>query len=163
MLISKPNKLKNTLQHIMWMEQNKMYIWSPVTYCGGRAVAQAVSRRLPTEPGSGHVGFVVGKGGTGAGFLRVFGFPLPIIPQTALRSSWPIIRGTIGQIMTSVPSGLSVTLLQESKRKNFILLGGRFRPSSIHKKKNSMVWVRERTIPTERPPLVGEVIANFCG
>jgi hypothetical protein len=30
-------------------------------------------------------------------------------------------------------------------------------------KKNSMVWVRERTIPTERPPPVGEVIANFCG
>jgi hypothetical protein len=30
-------------------------------------------------------------------------------------------------------------------------------------KQNSMVWVRERTIPTERPPLVGEVIANFCG
>jgi hypothetical protein len=27
---------------------------------------------------------------------------------------------------------------------------------------NSMVWVRERTIPTERPPLVGEVIANFA-
>jgi hypothetical protein len=26
-----------------------------------------------------------------------------------------------------------------------------------------MVWVRERTIPTERPPLLGEVIANFCG
>jgi hypothetical protein len=24
-------------------------------------------------------------------------------------------------------------------------------------------WVYERTIPTERPPLVGEVIANFCG
>jgi hypothetical protein len=23
-----------------------------------------------------------------------------------------------------------------------------------------MVWVRERTIPTERPPLIGEVIAN---
>jgi hypothetical protein len=31
------------------------------------------------------------------------------------------------------------------------------------KKKNSMVWVRERTIPTEWPPLVGEVIANLCG
>jgi hypothetical protein len=31
------------------------------------------------------------------------------------------------------------------------------------KKLNSMVRVRERTIPTERPPLVGEVIANFCG
>jgi hypothetical protein len=28
-------------------------------------------------------------------------------------------------------------------------------------KLNSMVWVRERTIPTERSPLVGEAIANF--
>jgi hypothetical protein len=26
---------------------------------------------------------------------------------------------------------------------------------------NSVALVRERTIPTERPPLVGEVIANF--
>jgi hypothetical protein len=31
------------------------------------------------------------------------------------------------------------------------------------KKKNSMVCVRERTKPTERQLLVGEVIANFCG
>jgi hypothetical protein len=31
------------------------------------------------------------------------------------------------------------------------------------KQTNSMVWVRERIIPTERPPLVGEVIANLCG
>jgi hypothetical protein len=30
------------------------------------------------------------------------------------------------------------------------------------KKKNSMVWVRERTIPTERPPLVGEVMPTFA-
>jgi hypothetical protein len=28
-------------------------------------------------------------------------------------------------------------------------------------KLNSVVWVRERTIPTERPPLVNEVSANF--
>jgi hypothetical protein len=28
-------------------------------------------------------------------------------------------------------------------------------------KKNSMVWVRERTIPTERVPFVDEVITNF--
>jgi hypothetical protein len=34
---------------------------------------------------------------------------------------------------------------------------------NTEKKTNSMVWVRERTIPTERPPHVGEVIANFCG
>jgi hypothetical protein len=28
---------------------------------------------------------------------------------------------------------------------------------------NSVALVRERTIPTERPPLVGEFSANFCG
>jgi hypothetical protein len=35
----------------------------------------------------------------------------------------------------------------------------------IHKTKklNSMALVRERTVPTERPPPVGEVSANFCG
>jgi hypothetical protein len=30
-------------------------------------------------------------------------------------------------------------------------------------KKNSVTWVCERTIPTERAPLFGEVSANFCG
>jgi hypothetical protein len=30
-------------------------------------------------------------------------------------------------------------------------------------KLNSMALVRERTIPTEHPPLVGEVSANLCG
>ena len=34
----------------------------------------------------------------------------------------------------------------------------------IYKTKlNSVALVRERTIPTERPPPVGEVSANFCG
>jgi hypothetical protein len=28
---------------------------------------------------------------------------------------------------------------------------------------NSVTLVRERTIPIERPPLVGEVSANYCG
>ena len=38
--------------------------------------------------------------------------------------------------------------------------------SKMHKLKlklNSVALVRERTIPTERPPPVGEVSANFCG
>jgi hypothetical protein len=30
-------------------------------------------------------------------------------------------------------------------------------------KLNSVASIRDRTIPTERPPLVGEVIANFWG
>jgi hypothetical protein len=38
-----------------------------------------------------------------------------------------------------------------------------FKLSVKHKKKTSVALVRERTIPTERPPLVGEVSANFCG
>ena len=33
----------------------------------------------------------------------------------------------------------------------------------IKTKLNSVAFVRERTIPTERPPPVGEVSANFCG
>jgi hypothetical protein len=37
--------------------------------------------------GSGHVRFVVGKSGTGAGFLPVLRLPLPIISQTAPQSS----------------------------------------------------------------------------
>jgi hypothetical protein len=31
------------------------------------------------------------------------------------------------------------------------------------KKLNSVALVRKRTIPTERPSLVGELSANFCG
>jgi hypothetical protein len=31
------------------------------------------------------------------------------------------------------------------------------------RKRNSVAWVRERTIPTEWPPLVGEASAKFCG
>jgi hypothetical protein len=34
---------------------------------------------------------------------------------------------------------------------------------AIVKKLNSVALARERTITTERPPLVGEVSANFCG
>jgi hypothetical protein len=40
----------------------------------------------------------------------------------------------------------------------------RFLPEDGTKRKtNSVVLIRKRTIPTERPPYVGEVSANFCG
>jgi hypothetical protein len=35
--------------------------------------------------------------------------------------------------------------------------------SSNMPSKSSVAWVRERSIPTERPPLVGELSANFWG
>ena len=34
---------------------------------------------------------------------------------------------------------------------------------TIYNRYSSVGLVRERTIPTERPPPVGEVSANFCG
>jgi hypothetical protein len=64
----------------------------------GRALAQAVSRRLPTAADRVRAqvktfGFCGGKRGIGVGFLRVHRFPLPIlIPPTAVHSS-SIIRG----------------------------------------------------------------------
>jgi hypothetical protein len=49
-----------------------------------RAVAQAVSRWLPTQAARVRVraacGVCDGQSGIGAGFLRVLRFPLPIIP-----------------------------------------------------------------------------------
>ena len=36
-------------------------------------------------------------------------------------------------------------------------------PTTYAIKKNSVALVRERTLPTELPPPVGEVSANFCG
>jgi hypothetical protein len=51
---------------------------------GGRAVAQAISRWLPTAAARvrfpAACGVCGGQSGTGAGFLRVLRFPLPIIP-----------------------------------------------------------------------------------
>jgi hypothetical protein len=59
----------------------------------GRAIAQAVSRRLPTAAAwvraqIRYEGFVVDKMTLGVGFLRVLRFPLPIlIPPTVPHSS----------------------------------------------------------------------------
>jgi hypothetical protein len=63
----------------------------------GRAIAQAVSRRLPTVAARVRAqikscGIRDGQSGTGAGFLQVLRFPLSIlVPPTAPHSS--IIRG----------------------------------------------------------------------
>jgi hypothetical protein len=48
--------------------------------------------------------------------------------------------------------------MEKQKKYNLRYLLPKFRT-----KLNSMASVRERTIPTERPPPVGEVSANFCG
>jgi hypothetical protein len=43
------------------------------------------------------------------------------------------------------------------------LSSGRGSVKKTWTRKNSVAWVRERIIPTERPPLVGEVNVNFRG
>jgi hypothetical protein len=35
--------------------------------------------------------------------------------------------------------------------------------AKLKKNLNPVAFVRERTIPTKRPPLFGEVSVNFCG
>jgi hypothetical protein len=68
-------------------------------------------------------GICGGQSGTGAGFLAVLRFPLPIlIPPSAPHSS-SIIRGWYNRpIVADVPSGHSLTPPQETK-KRIVLLG----------------------------------------
>jgi hypothetical protein len=48
-------------------------------------------------------------------------------------------------------------------KQNLMQICSCFKQKKTNKQTNSIFWVHERTIPTERPPLVGEVIAYFCG
>jgi hypothetical protein len=74
----------------------------------GPAVAQAVRRWLPTAAARVRVragcGVCGGQSGTGAGFLRVFRFPLPIIPPIS-PSSYSPGAGKIGLLVAAVSSG----------------------------------------------------------
>jgi hypothetical protein len=94
-----------------------------VTAVIGRAIAQAVSHRLPTAVARVRArvwscGLCGKQSDTGAGFLRVRRFPLPVlIPLTAPHSS-SSGADTRGQLVADVPSGLSFTPPQETKKTN---------------------------------------------
>jgi hypothetical protein len=79
---------------------------------GGRAIAQAVSRWLPTAAARVRSrvwssGIRGGQSGAGVVFLRVFQFPLPI--YQILRHHNHPRQATIGQSVAAVPSGPSWT------------------------------------------------------
>jgi hypothetical protein len=70
-------------------------------HIGGRAIAEAVSRWLPTSAARVQSrvwssGICGGQSVAGAGFLRVLRFPLPSIPPNSPSSQSPG-AGTIGQ------------------------------------------------------------------
>jgi hypothetical protein len=85
----------------------------------GRAIAQAVSRRLPTtaarvEPRSGHMGFVVDKVALGQIFSQYFRFPCQFSFHQFLHTHHlPSGAATTGQLVEGVPSGLSLCPPQE--------------------------------------------------
>jgi hypothetical protein len=94
----------------------------------GRAIAQAISRRLPTAAARARVkvrpcGICGGSSDTGAGFLLVFGFPGQFSFHRLLHTHH-LSSGadTIGQLVADVPSGLSLTPPQETKKKKDIRL-----------------------------------------
>jgi hypothetical protein len=84
----------------------------------GRAIAQAVSLWLPTaaarvQARDRSCEICGERSGTGAGFLRVLRFPLPIfIPPIAPKSPSSIIWGWYNRpIVAAVPNGPSLTPL----------------------------------------------------
>jgi hypothetical protein len=103
----------------------------------GRAIAQAVSHRLPTAAARVRArvkSFRIcgGQSGTGVGFLRVFWFPQPVrIPPIAPQSSSSGTR-IIAQRAAAVPSGLSLTQWEKKKASNLdydyeVLTGAQWR------------------------------------
>jgi hypothetical protein len=100
--------------------------------------------------------------GTGTVSLCVIRFPLLILilstsPHVMSQPMW-YITSTEGRLT----KGLCLTLPHEVSNRNSAKHSNvKLIPLKATKITNSMAVVRERTIPTERPPLVIEISVNF--
>jgi hypothetical protein len=73
------------------------------------------------------------------------------VNRTVLLASSTVKNNTYWKSPPSQPSAYQVTgILQASGTAVHVFI------------QNSVAWFRERTIPTDRPPVVGELSANFC-
>jgi hypothetical protein len=97
--------------------EQQTYLTDIYPYGHGRAIAQAVSRWVPTAAARVRArvwscGICDGQSGAGAGFLRVLRFPLqssfapPITPQSSSSIIWGLYNRPE---LATVPSGLSLT------------------------------------------------------
>jgi hypothetical protein len=86
-----------------------------------RVTEKAVSRRLPAAAARvrswvGSYGIYGGQNDTGASFLRVLRFLLPILIPPMLHTHLSSGAGTKGQLVADVPSAIAFT--QPSRNKN---------------------------------------------
>jgi hypothetical protein len=123
----------------------------------GHATVQVANRRLLTaavwvRSQVRSRGFCGGQNGTGAGFLQVIRFPLPIlIPPNAPYSRLSSEAGTIGALVAEVPRRLSLTPPPEVKARTNRLL--RPRREADHSPPTS-AEVKNAWIYTSTPPYV---------
>jgi len=77
---------------------------------------------------------------------------------------WPssgVFHSTFGPGISH--AGLMTASKQDLDGRSILVLLGHQTCMTYSKKLNSVALVREWTIPTQQPPPVGEVSANFCG
>jgi hypothetical protein len=102
-----------------------------VTFVKGRAIAQAVIRRLPIAAARvptqvrSSCAFVVDKVTLGqVFFFEYFSFPCQFSFHRLLHTHLSSGAGTRGQLVADVPSGLSLTPSQETKSINIYFITG---------------------------------------
>ena len=95
-------------------KRRKVFIGNPKERRRGLVIAQAVSRwlRARLRP----CGILGSESGTGACFLRVLRFPLPMFIPAIAPQSPEAGMSTVGQLIVAVPSGLSLIPLITTKQ-----------------------------------------------